>query len=132
MTFKLLMIRDLERALKAVGQGSRLRILKVLSQASEMCVCEIQEVLDMNQPAISQHLRVLREAGFVNERKDGLWVFYSVNQTAIDCCLREIKNFLETPLALDPEFKEECARLQDLPSNPRVKTCRTFGPSECK
>ncbi|HHY39088.1 MAG TPA: helix-turn-helix transcriptional regulator [Clostridia bacterium] len=124
------MIKDTERAFKAIGQASRLRILKVLAQAGEMCVCELQEVLGMNQPAISQHLRVLRESGLVNERKEGLWVFYSVNKEAIDGYLRAFREFLQSPMTTDPEFKEEAGRLLDLPSNPRVRACRTFGPGK--
>lgn len=124
------MIKDTERAFKAIGQASRLRILKVLAQAGEMCVCELQEVLGMNQPAISQHLRVLRESGLVDERKEGLWVFYSVNKEAIDGRLQAFKEFLESPVAIDPEFKDESDRLRSLPSNPRVRACRTFGPGK--
>ncbi|MYL64926.1 metalloregulator ArsR/SmtB family transcription factor [Bacillus hwajinpoensis] len=64
--------------LKLLGDKTRLTIMGLLKDG-ECCVCEFVEVLQMSQPAISQHLRKLRDAGLVKERKKGQWVFYSLN-----------------------------------------------------
>jgi ArsR family transcriptional regulator len=73
------MIEKYTKFFKALGEPTRLKILKLLVE-KEMCVCELMDVLDMNQPRISQHLRVLKEAGVIKERKQAQWIYYSL------CC----------------------------------------------
>ena len=62
---------------KALGDETRLRIVKLLS-IREMCVCEIMVALGMTQPTTSHHLNILENAGLVTSRKEGRWVFYSL------------------------------------------------------
>lgn len=72
---------ELDRAatsLKLLGDKTRLTMVSILKQR-ECCVCEFQEVFDMSQPSISQHLRKLKDAGIVNETRKGQWVYYSLN-----------------------------------------------------
>ena len=61
--------------LKAIAHPTRLRILDVLSQG-ECCVCHLTAVLRQRQPCVSQHLMVLRENALVQDRKDGVMVYY--------------------------------------------------------
>jgi len=63
---------------KALGDEVRLKILQMLS-GQEMCVCEIIDRLDMSQPAVSHHLKILRQAGLVKDSRDGKWIYYSLN-----------------------------------------------------
>lgn len=63
---------------KVLGDKTRLRILSLL-QGRELCVCDLTEVLEISQPGVSQHMRRLRQAGFVNERRGGQWIYYSLN-----------------------------------------------------
>ncbi len=63
---------------KALGDEVRLKILNMLS-AQEMCVCEIFDKLDISQPAVSHHLKILRQAGLVKDSRDGKWIYYSLN-----------------------------------------------------
>ncbi|BAS27373.1 ArsR/SmtB family transcription factor [Limnochorda pilosa] len=65
-------------ALRALGHPDRLRIVRAL-QAREACVCELVAALGLRQPAISQHLAVLRRARLVKSRRDGLFVRYRLN-----------------------------------------------------
>jgi len=60
---------------KALAHPTRLYILEVLSQ-EEACVCHLTTVIKQRQANISQHLLVLREAGLVQDRKDGVLVYY--------------------------------------------------------
>jgi ArsR family transcriptional regulator len=76
---------------KALGEPTRIKILKLIAER-EMCVCELMEVLDMNQPRISQHLKVLKEAGVVSERKQAQWSYYSL-------CCEDFHNFVEAFVA---------------------------------
>lgn len=63
---------------KALGDEIRLKILHMLTE-QEMCVCEIIDRLEMSQPAVSHHLKVLRQAGLVKDSRDGKWIYYSLD-----------------------------------------------------
>ncbi len=72
---------ELEKAanvLKLLGDKTRLTIVAILKQR-ECCVCELLEVFDTSQPAISQHLRKLKDAGLVKEDRRAQWIYYSLN-----------------------------------------------------
>lgn len=63
---------------KALSEETRLRILKLLEQG-ELCVCDIMAALEDSQPKVSFHLSVLKEAGFVRDRREGKWVHYRIS-----------------------------------------------------
>lgn len=65
--------------LRLLGDKTRLSMLRLM-QIKDCCVCEFVEIFNMSQPAISQHIGRLREAGLVNERRSGKWNIYSLNQ----------------------------------------------------
>ncbi len=71
-------MRDLARWLKATADETRLRILYLLSAHGELCVCDIHETLGISQSRASRHLRTLREAGLVDDRRAGMWMHYWV------------------------------------------------------
>lgn len=66
---------ELSDVFAALADDTRRRILGLLA-SGEICVCHIQEALDVPQPTASRHLAHLRKAGLVATRKDGLWVHY--------------------------------------------------------
>ena len=68
-------MRDYLLVTKAVSDESRVRILKLLENG-ELCVCQIMAVIGLGQSTISKHLAILKTAGLVDDRKDGLWVYY--------------------------------------------------------
>ena len=63
---------------KALGDESRLKIIQMLTE-QEMCVCEIIDKLNMSQPAVSHHLKILKQAGFVTDSREGKWIYYALN-----------------------------------------------------
>jgi ArsR family transcriptional regulator len=67
---------------KALGDDTRLRVLELLS-GGERCVCELQASLRIAQPLLSFHLRVLRDADLVADRRGGRWAYYSLRSQAI-------------------------------------------------
>ena len=69
---------ELSKIFKALGDPTRLRIIDSLSR-EELCVCEIAELLNMNQSAISHQLRVLRNLRLVKYRKEGKSAVYSLD-----------------------------------------------------
>jgi ArsR family transcriptional regulator len=76
---------DLARMFKALGDPVRLQLLsRVASHAGgEACVCDLSAGLDLSQPTISHHLRVLREAGLLKCERRGTWVYYWVVPSAL-------------------------------------------------
>lgn len=70
-------LRELADFYKVFGDATRIRILCVLLQA-EVCVCDLAELLNMTQSAISHQLRVLKQMKLVKNRRDGKTVFYSL------------------------------------------------------
>ena len=63
--------------LRAVADPTRLRMLDLLAQQHEpICVCDITPLFDQNQPTISHHLKLLRDAGLVETEKRGIWSYY--------------------------------------------------------
>src|SRR5580698_1866776 len=71
--------------LKAMADPYRLRILATLARASdEVCVCDFTDALPLNQPTVSHHLRILREAGLVTCERRGTWVYYRLAADARD------------------------------------------------
>ncbi|MBI1920611.1 MAG: metalloregulator ArsR/SmtB family transcription factor [Geobacter sp.] len=63
---------------KALADETRLRILALLLSEGELCVCDIIAALNLPQSTISRHLAHLRKAGWVNDRRCGLWIYYSI------------------------------------------------------
>lgn len=62
---------------KALADPHRLRILAQLADADDhVCVCDFTDCLPLNQPTVSHHLRILREAGLVTSERRGTWVYY--------------------------------------------------------
>jgi len=73
------MIKKIEKTFKALGDLNRLKIINMLSSKA-LCVCEMTAILKISQSTVSGHLRVLKEAGLVEDTKDGLWVEYRLCQ----------------------------------------------------
>jgi ArsR family transcriptional regulator len=70
-------------ALRALAHPVRLGILRRLAQAPETCACDFTDVFAVSQPTISQHLKVLREAGLVRTRRRGTQICYSIEPAGI-------------------------------------------------
>lgn len=75
--------RQAARWFHALSDATRLEIVRLLSHG-ERCVCELQAALAAAQSRLSFHLRVLKEAGLVTDRREGRWVHYSLNREALD------------------------------------------------
>jgi ArsR family transcriptional regulator len=72
---------DLVPLFKAVADPVRLRLLSLIAchEGGESCVCDLTDAFDVTGPAVSYHLRVLREAGLISSERRGTWVYYRVN-----------------------------------------------------
>jgi ArsR family transcriptional regulator len=88
----------------ALSDEKRLRILTLL-RAGEHCVCELTEALDLPQSLLSFHLRTLKDAGLVRDRREGRWVYYSLERRG----LQEAKGALEE-LAVETAARARAVR----------------------
>ena len=70
---------ELSEIFKALGDPTRLRIMQMLAESGEICVCKIQEALDMGQSAVSHHMAALRHAGLVIHRREGQRIYYRID-----------------------------------------------------
>ncbi len=69
---------------KALGDPVRVQLVDVLRKhAGKVCVCELVPLFDLQQPTVSHHLKVLRDAGIVGCERQGLWAYYYVNPDAL-------------------------------------------------
>ena len=95
---------------KALSDQMRLRIMWILVKVNqELCVCEIMDSLDESQYNVSRHLKILKNSGLVQERKEGRWVFYSLSKPANQ--VNEL--LLKTILAIPPEvLNDDAVRLE--------------------
>ncbi len=81
-------LRDLADFYKVFGDPTRIRILYVLLQ-HEVCVCDLAEILEMSQSAISHQLRVLKQMKLVKNRREGKTVFYSLADSHIQTIISQ-------------------------------------------
>ena len=114
-------MRNFIKVMKALRDPNRVKIVKML-QHGELCVCEIQEALRVSQPAVSKHLKILQETGFLNSRKDRLWVYYRLDDGSsspyVAAILGNLKHWLE-------ETPEITGITKRLPEIRRANLCRT-------
>jgi ArsR family transcriptional regulator len=76
----------LARSLKAIADPARLRLISMIAahDDSEACVCDLTEPLNLGQPTVSHHLKVLVDAGIVTRDKRGTWAYYKLVPGALD------------------------------------------------
>lgn len=87
---------QLARGLGLAGNKVRLSILLLLHKNGKLCVCDLSDVLDMTIAAVSQHLRKLKDGGFVRTERVGQTIFYHILETKISF-LDTLLSFLGSP-----------------------------------
>ncbi|MBN2801637.1 MAG: winged helix-turn-helix transcriptional regulator [Deltaproteobacteria bacterium] len=63
---------------KAIGDETRITILALLIFKKELCVCDVEGILEISQSKASRHLRYLKNAGLITDRREGIWVYYRI------------------------------------------------------
>ncbi|NLN87878.1 MAG: winged helix-turn-helix transcriptional regulator [Syntrophomonadaceae bacterium] len=104
------MIDNTVKILKALCEPTLLKIIRLLAER-ELCICELAAVLDMSQPRISQHVKVLKKAGLVNERKVRQNSYLTVNETILQGArVIPLAALMQDRLENIPELADESAR----------------------
>ena len=112
-------VRPVSRLFKALGDETRLRIIALLSHG-ELCVCHIQDALELPQPNVSRQLAILRAAGLVEDRREGSWVYYRLLRQENPDCERQVRGLVQG-FAKDGVLRRDVERL--------LKAC---GPGACE
>ncbi|MFA5014561.1 MAG: metalloregulator ArsR/SmtB family transcription factor [Actinomycetota bacterium] len=112
-------LKKITRVLKALADENRIRILYLLSERKNLCVCEIREIIGLSQPTISSHLKVLENNGLIIFNKDGKWVNYSLNSN-LDNKIKQIIDSIFSIIVIDTEVKKDQNRVNKVD---RKKLC---------
>ena len=88
-------LKELTVIFKALADRNRFRIIKIL-QKRPLCVCEIREVLGISQPAVSRHLNILKNAGLIEDEKDGVWTNCRLSEIIKNEPVSAILKYLES------------------------------------
>ena len=89
---------------KACSDESRLRILHLILKNREMCISDLEQVLDFTQTKTSRHLIYLRNSGILNARKQDQWVFYYLKDEVLDI-VDQIFQFLKKDQTLNKDYE---------------------------
>jgi ArsR family transcriptional regulator len=103
-------MRELEDYFKALADGNRLRIMNLLLHG-ELCVCDIQRVLEAPQPNVSRHLAYLKHSGLALDRRDGLRMFYRLADSS-DRLLESLFEFLRRAFSREKRLQDDVRRLR--------------------
>ena len=106
-------MRELVKVFKALADKNRLRILKMLQQ-KKMCVCELSAALGITQPSVSRHLSLMKDAGLVNDERNGPWIDYELCEENINRYAHVIQSHLIGWINDDPKVKEDLKKIRTL------------------
>jgi ArsR family transcriptional regulator len=115
-------MHTLAQLFKALSDASRLRILNLLFHSGELCVCDIESVMGFTQTKVSRHLSYLKRAGLVADRRQGLWMLYSIPRPESED-QRRVINCLGVLLKANTVAQRDAERLA---SNISAGCCATF------
>ena len=103
-------LRELLKTFKALSDETRLRLIKLLEQR-ELCVCELMQALGMTQSRVSRNLGVLKNAGLVKDRREGLWIYYSLDLDSYNKYAAPILKLMKTWANADELVLQDLAEL---------------------
>lgn len=102
---------ELVAAAKAFADPTRVRVLSAL-RSGELCVCELCDVLQVPQSTLSTHLQVIRDAGLVQTRKEGKWIYYAMDPRKAPLA-ESLLQFFAPALARDKTISADKSRLHE-------------------
>lgn len=101
---------------KSLSEPVRLRIMSLLLDQGELCVCELVDTLNLSQSVVSRHLAYLRNNQLVTAKREGAWIYYTINlNTVID--MSALFQFIVECGKVNPEIQADRARLKQSKTN---------------
>jgi DNA-binding transcriptional ArsR family regulator len=116
-------MREFMNITKALGDATRIRVLLALRQ-QELCACQITELFGLAQSTMSKHFYLLRQAGLVDSRKEGRWIYYALPGREASPAVREALEWVEQSLAEDPRITEDAKNLRKILKLDPVEICK--------
>jgi DNA-binding transcriptional ArsR family regulator len=116
-------MRDFMNITKALADSTRIRVLLALRQ-QELCACQITELFGLAQSTMSKHFYLLKQAGLVDCRKDGRWVYYALPGKEASPAVREALDWVQRSLADDPRIAEDQKNLKKVIKCDPADLCR--------
>ncbi len=102
---------SLSELLSAVADPVRLRLASLIAHNGETCVCDLVDATGLTQTNVSRHLSTLRHAGLVTGRKQGLWVYYSINKPVSES-QKQVLSLVKKAIDSEPELRADLDRLK--------------------
>lgn len=116
-------MREFMSVTKALADENRVRMLVVLG-AGELCVCRITELFGLSPSTTSKHLSILYQAGLVNSRKEGRWIYYSLPGKEAASAVREGIQWVNRSLADAQQTAEDAKRLKQILKTNASELCK--------
>lgn len=116
-------MREFMNITKALADESRVRTLLALRNG-ELCVCQITELFGFAPSTVSKHLSILFQAGLVESRKDGRWIFYQLPGKNALATVREALDWIEKALADNPRVLEDDKQLKKILKQDPAELCK--------
>lgn len=95
--------KEAVKIFKALGDENRLRILDIIG-SSRICACKLLEYLNIGQPTLSHHMKILCESKIVDGTKDGKWIYYKINEDVYN----DAAKFLQKITKKECDIKDKC------------------------
>lgn len=116
-------MREVLSIAKALADESRLRVLLAL-KCGELCVCQIVELLELAPSTVSKHMAILQQAGLVDRRKDGRWIYYRLAGPGVSPCAADAARWITAALARDVRIRQDARRVKEILQIDREQLCQ--------
>jgi DNA-binding transcriptional ArsR family regulator len=116
-------MREFMNLTKALSDDKRVRTLLALRHG-ELCVCQITELFALAPSTVSKHLSVLYQAGLVESRKDGRWIYYKLPGKDAPLAVRAALSWVEKSLDGNPRAEDDACRLKKILETDPIELCK--------
>ena len=93
---------------KTLSEPVRLRIVYLLLEKGELCVCDLVETMELSQSVVSRHLAYLRNNRLVSKRREGVWIYYRITE----CCCEPLFEYIRQSSEKNAEMQADLRRLE--------------------
>ena len=104
-------MKDVMAVTRALADENRTRVL-MFPRGGQLCVCQIMETLGLAPSTVSKHLNILHQAGLLESRKEGRWMYYRLPGRNAPPCVRGVIRWLQESLADDPKVAQDIKKVK--------------------
>ena len=115
-------MKTITQLFKSLSEPTRIRIIWLLQEEGELCVCDLMQVLDLPQSTVSRHLAYLRNAYIINDQRKGVWMHYRLTGNVNELST-EILNALKSAAKRSPQAAKDSSYLRKYLENKQAVAC---------